>query len=67
MGLALAGAGPLAPVRTHSRSSAPNAVIYGISVRQEPRGRVSRYLNLCLPQVPRAESTTEGPHDRDGQ
>ncbi len=39
------GAGQPAPVRSYSLSSAPGAGAYRISVKREPRGAASRYLN----------------------
>jgi len=47
--LRITGAGQPAPVRTYSLSSTPNAGTYRISVKQEPHGTVSRYLNRDLP------------------
>jgi ferredoxin-NADP reductase/MOSC domain-containing protein YiiM len=47
--LRITGAGQPAPVRTYSLSSTPNAGTYRISVKQEPHGTVSRYLNRTLP------------------
>jgi ferredoxin-NADP reductase/MOSC domain-containing protein YiiM len=43
--LRVAGAGQPAPVRSYSLSSAPGTGTYRISVKQEPRGAVSGYLN----------------------
>jgi MOSC domain-containing protein YiiM/ferredoxin-NADP reductase len=42
------GAGQPAPVRSYSLSSAPGAESYRISVKQEPHGLVSNYLNSKL-------------------
>jgi ferredoxin-NADP reductase/MOSC domain-containing protein YiiM len=46
--LRITGAGPPAPVRSYSLSSAPDAGTYRISVKQEPHGIASRYLNRDL-------------------
>jgi ferredoxin-NADP reductase/MOSC domain-containing protein YiiM/ferredoxin len=46
--LRVTGAGQPAPVRSYSLSSAPDAGTYRISVKQESRGTVSRYLNQNL-------------------
>ena len=46
--LQITGVGDPAPVRTYSLSSIPNAVTYRISVKQEPHGKVSSYLNRHL-------------------
>ena len=43
--LRITGAGQPAPVRSYSVSSAPGAGTYRISVKQEPHGIVSSYLN----------------------
>ena len=43
--LRITGAGQLAPVRSYSLSSAPGASAYRISVKQEPHGTASTYLN----------------------
>ncbi len=43
--LRIPGAGQPAPVRSYSLSSAPGAGAYRISVKREPRGAASRYLN----------------------
>jgi ferredoxin-NADP reductase/MOSC domain-containing protein YiiM len=43
--LRIAGAGQPAPVRSYSLSSAPGASAYRISVKQEPHGTASTYLN----------------------
>jgi ferredoxin-NADP reductase len=43
--LRIAGAGQPAPVRSYSLSSAPGAGTYRISVKQEPHGTASSYLN----------------------
>jgi ferredoxin-NADP reductase/MOSC domain-containing protein YiiM len=43
--ISVAGAGPPAPVRSYSLSSAPGAATYRISVKHEPHGTVSGYLN----------------------
>ncbi len=44
----IAGAGEPAPVRNYSLSSAPGAGTYRISVKREPHGRASTYLNSTL-------------------
>jgi ferredoxin-NADP reductase/MOSC domain-containing protein YiiM len=46
--LRVAGAGEPAPVRSYSLSSAPGASRYRISVKREPHGVVSGYLNRTL-------------------
>ena len=46
--LRIAGAGQPAPVRSYSLSSAPDAGTYRISVKQEPHGVASSYLNHDL-------------------
>jgi ferredoxin-NADP reductase len=46
--LRVPGAGPPAPVRDYSLSSAPGAGEYRISVKREPHGIVSGYLNGAL-------------------
>jgi ferredoxin-NADP reductase/MOSC domain-containing protein YiiM/ferredoxin len=46
--LRIAGAGQPAPVRSYSLSSAPDAGLYRISVKQEPHGTASSYLNQEL-------------------
>ncbi len=46
--LRITGAGTPAPVRSYSLSSAPDAGTYRISVKQEPHGAASRYLNRDL-------------------
>jgi len=46
--LRIAGAGQPAPVRSYSLSSAPDAGTYRISVKQEPHGTASSYLNHYL-------------------
>jgi ferredoxin-NADP reductase/MOSC domain-containing protein YiiM len=46
--LRFTGAGPPAPVRSYSLSSAPDAGTYRISVKQEPHSIASRYLNRDL-------------------
>ena len=46
--LRITGAGPPAPVRSYSLSSAPDAGTYRISVKQEPHGIASSYLNRDL-------------------
>ena len=46
--LRIAGAGQPAPVRSYSLSSAPGAGTYRISVKQEPHGVASGYLNRDL-------------------
>jgi ferredoxin-NADP reductase/MOSC domain-containing protein YiiM len=43
--LRITGAGQPAPVRSYSLSSAPGASAYRISVKQEPHGTASTYLN----------------------
>jgi ferredoxin-NADP reductase/MOSC domain-containing protein YiiM len=43
--LRITGAGQPAPVRSYSLSSAPDTGIYRISVKQEPHGIASSYLN----------------------
>jgi ferredoxin-NADP reductase/MOSC domain-containing protein YiiM len=43
--LRITGAGHPAPVRSYSLSSAPDASTYRISVKREPHGVVSSYLN----------------------
>jgi ferredoxin-NADP reductase/MOSC domain-containing protein YiiM len=43
--LRITGAGEPAPVRSYSLSSAPDAGTYRISVKREPHGVVSSYLN----------------------
>jgi ferredoxin-NADP reductase/MOSC domain-containing protein YiiM len=43
--LRVTGAGQPAPVRSYSLSSAPGAGTYRISVKREPHGAASRYLN----------------------
>jgi ferredoxin-NADP reductase/MOSC domain-containing protein YiiM len=48
--LRLTNAGTPAPVRSYSLSSAPDAGTYRISVKQEPHGVVSSYLNRKLRQ-----------------
>jgi ferredoxin-NADP reductase/MOSC domain-containing protein YiiM len=48
--LRLEGAGTPAPVRSYSLSSAPDAGTYRISVKQEPHGAASGYLNHELKQ-----------------
>ncbi len=53
--LRVAGAGPPAPVRSYSLSSAPGADAYRISVKVEAHGEVSSYLNRTL----RAGATVE--------
>jgi hypothetical protein len=47
--LRVTGAGQPAPVRCYSLSSAPAADSYRISVKQEPYGTASSYLNRNLP------------------
>ncbi len=44
----ITGAGRPAPVRSYSLSSAPDAGTYRISVKQEPHGVASGYLNRVL-------------------
>jgi ferredoxin-NADP reductase/MOSC domain-containing protein YiiM len=44
----ISGAGQPAPVRSYSLSSAPDAGSYRISVKREPHGTVSIYLNSKL-------------------
>ena len=46
--LRITGAGTPAPVRSYSLSSAPDAGSYRISVKQEPHGTASSYLNHDL-------------------
>jgi ferredoxin-NADP reductase/MOSC domain-containing protein YiiM len=46
--LRITGAGKPAPVRNYSLSSAPDAGTYRISVKQEPHGAASGYLNRDL-------------------
>ena len=46
--LRVTGAGQPAPVRSYSLSSAPGAGTYRISVKHEPHGAASRYLNGTL-------------------
>ncbi len=46
--LRITGAGPPVPVRNYSLSSAPDAGTYRISVKQEPHGIASSYLNHSL-------------------
>ena len=46
--LRVTGAGQPPPVRSYSLSSAPGAGAYRISVKREPRGAASRYLNDTL-------------------
>ncbi len=46
--LRVPGAGQPAPVRSYSLSSAPGAPTYRISVKHEPHGAVSTYLNRTL-------------------
>jgi ferredoxin-NADP reductase/MOSC domain-containing protein YiiM/ferredoxin len=46
--LRITGAGQPAPVRSYSLSSAPDADTYRISVKQEPHGIASSYLNHDL-------------------
>jgi ferredoxin-NADP reductase/MOSC domain-containing protein YiiM/ferredoxin len=46
--LRIPGAGTPAPVRSYSLSSAPDAGTYRISVKQEPHGIASSYLNRDL-------------------
>ena len=46
--LRIAGAGQPAPVRSYSLSSAPDAGTYRISVKHEPQGTASSYLNRDL-------------------
>jgi len=43
--LRITGAGPPAPVRSYSLSSAPGARTYRISVKREPNGAASSYLD----------------------
>jgi ferredoxin-NADP reductase/MOSC domain-containing protein YiiM len=47
--LRIPGAGQPAPVRSYSLSSAPGASSYRISVKAEPYGTASRYLNHVYP------------------
>ena len=46
--LRVTGAGTPAPVRSYSLSSAPDASAYRISVKREPHGAASGYLNRSL-------------------
>jgi len=46
--LRITGAGRPAPVRSYSLSSAPGAGAYRISVKQEPHGTASSYLNRAV-------------------
>jgi ferredoxin-NADP reductase/MOSC domain-containing protein YiiM len=46
--LRVPGAGQPAPVRSYSLSSEPGAAVYRISVKAEPHGEVSRYLDRTL-------------------
>jgi ferredoxin-NADP reductase/MOSC domain-containing protein YiiM len=46
--LRVAGAGQPAPVRSYSLSSAPGAAAYRISMKVEPHGSVSQYLNRTV-------------------
>jgi len=46
--LRLTGAGTPAPVRSYSLSSSPDSGVYRISVKREPRGVASRYLNHSI-------------------
>ena len=46
--LRITGAGQPAPVRSYSLSSAPDARTYRISVKHEPQGTASSYLNRDL-------------------
>jgi ferredoxin-NADP reductase/MOSC domain-containing protein YiiM/ferredoxin len=46
--LRITGAGEPAPVRSYSLSSAPDTGTYRISVKQEPHGSASSYLNRDL-------------------
>jgi ferredoxin-NADP reductase/MOSC domain-containing protein YiiM len=46
--LRITGAGQPAPVRSYSLSSAPGAGTYRISVKHEPHGAASTYLNSSL-------------------
>ena len=46
--LRISGAGQPAPVRSYSLSSAPGAGTYRISVKHEPHGAASTYLNSSL-------------------
>jgi ferredoxin-NADP reductase/MOSC domain-containing protein YiiM len=48
--LRVAGAATPAPVRSYSLSSAPGAAAYRISVKQEPHGMASTYLQSHLKQ-----------------
>ncbi len=48
--LRITGAGTPAPVRSYSLSAAPDAGTYRISVKQEPHGIASSYLNRKLQQ-----------------
>jgi ferredoxin-NADP reductase/MOSC domain-containing protein YiiM len=46
--LRITGAGQPAPVRSYSLSSAPGADVYRISVKREPHGAASSYLNSSV-------------------
>jgi len=46
--LRITGAGTPAPIRSYSLSSAPDVGTYRITVKQEPHGAASRYLNRSL-------------------
>ena len=46
--LRLTGAGTPAPVRSYSLSSSPDSGVYRISVKREPRGVASRYLDHSI-------------------
>jgi len=48
LSLRITGAGTPAPVRSYSLSSAPDAGTYRISVKQEPHGVASGYLNQVV-------------------
>jgi ferredoxin-NADP reductase/MOSC domain-containing protein YiiM len=48
LAIRISGAGQPAPVRSYSLSSAPGAHNYRISVKREPHGTVSTYLNNKL-------------------
>jgi ferredoxin-NADP reductase/ferredoxin len=48
LSLRISDAGTPAPVRSYSLSSAPDEGVYRISVKQEPHGAVSGYLNRDL-------------------
>jgi ferredoxin-NADP reductase/MOSC domain-containing protein YiiM len=68
--LRISSAGTPAPVRSYSLSSVPDAGTYRISVKQEPHGVVSSYLNRKLRQgavldvaAPRGDFVLDGGAD----